>query len=125
MVVLLVVLIGGYAVYNHIFPVAAPVSCPDFDSVVCINSFTSGDESIELTDTDSEKLFTYISSAKPTRRMSVNDFPTVRPYYRIELETNEKIYTYYIYMEYGEAYVEAPYEGIYAADEAVFNLMNN
>lgn len=57
--------------------------------------------------------------------MSVNDFPSVRPYYKIEVLTDEKLFNYYIYKENNNVYIELPYEEIYIIDSQIVNVISN
>lgn len=75
--------------------------------------------------TDFAKLSTYISNSKATRIKSVNDIPSVRPYYKIDLLTQENIFTYYIYKDNKKVYIERPYEGIYTINNKIINIISD
>ena len=64
-----------------------------------------------------------IRNAEPTRKMSVNDYPVVDPYYSIEIETLERSYQYFVYSENSKVYIEIPYEGIYEANQRLLDLV--
>jgi hypothetical protein len=57
--------------------------------------------------------------------MSVNDVPSVRPYYKIEVLTDERMFNYYIYKENNNVYIELPYEGIYVIDSQIINIISD
>ena len=46
-----------------------------------------------------DEVMRYIETSIPTRKMSVNDRPTIIHYYHIAVETDDRLYTYYIYTE--------------------------
>lgn len=45
--------------------------------------------------------------------MSVNDIPTARPYYKLQVATEEQEFDYFVYTENNRVYLEIPYVGIY------------
>ena len=57
--------------------------------------------------------------------MSVNDYPSVRPYYVVEIQTIDRILRYIIYEENGTAYVEIPYEGVYEMKREVIDILSS
>ena len=117
-----VLLLGAYMVFNSIFPKAEPIKQLEVSMVKSVSLYDSDDNEIEVSDAELQKLLTYINAAKATRKMSVNDYPNVRPYYQLEVKTEERILRYMIYEEDGTAYVELPYEGIYIIDDNVLEL---
>ena len=117
-----VLLLGAYMVFNSIFPKAEPIKQLEVSMVKSVSLYDSDDNEIEVSDAELQKLLTYINAAEATRKMSVNDYPSVRTYYQLELKTEERILRYMIYEEDGTAYVELPYEGIYIIDDNVLEL---
>lgn len=57
--------------------------------------------------------------------MSVNDYPSVRPYYEVEIKTVEEVLRYVIYEESGTAYAEISYEGIYKIEKETMEIFYN
>ncbi len=116
-------LIGGITLYNDIFPKAAPIQIPEKDAVI---SATVGSNTSNLSvplDTDSlETLLAHFARAKPTRKQSLNDTPSARPYFRTEVKTANRQYCYFVYEEDGRFYIEMAYEGIYETGKAVYDL---
>lgn len=55
--------------------------------------------------------------------MSVNDYPSVRPYYVVEIESVDRYFRYMIYEENGKVYVELPYEGVYVVDAKAIDIL--
>ena len=117
-----VLLLGAYMVFNSIFPKAEPIKQLVVSMVKSVSLYDSDDNEIEVSDAELKKLLPYINAAEATRKMSVNDYPNVRPYYQLEVKTEERILRYMIYEEDGTAYVELPYEGIYIIDDNVLEL---
>lgn len=118
------VIISAYYVYNDMFPVAKPIQYPSISDITSINILTENNKESKILGTDFAKLVTHISNSKPTRVRSVNDTPSVSLYYKIELLTEENIFSYYIYKDDNKVYIECPYEGIYIIDSQVVNIIS-
>ncbi len=71
---------------------------------------------------DLEELFEHIQNVEPTREQSVNDYPP-KGFYRIEVQTSEMEYRYFVYERGEQVYIEMPYEGIYTADRWLFSFV--
>jgi len=124
-VIFVVVIISAYYVYNNMFPVAKPIQYPPIEDITSIEISTDdSNEARKIIGTDFAKLVTNISNSKPTRAWSVNDFPSARPYYKIELLTEERMFNYYVYEDNNRVYIERPYEGIYIIDSQVVNIIS-
>jgi len=117
-----VLLLGAYMVFDNIFPKAETIKQLEVSMVKSVSLYDSDDNEIEVSDAELQKLLPYINAAEATRKMSVNDYPNVRPYYQLEVKTEERILRYMIYEEDGTTYVELPYEGIYIIDDNVLEL---
>ena len=112
-----VAVIGGYALFVNIFPLATPINCPDSESVTAITLFDKDGSSAEVETADFEEILKKITNARPTRAMSVNDYPTAKAYYTIKIDTESREYRYFLYTEGSRVYIESPYEGIYKTDK--------
>ncbi len=123
-IIFIAVISGGYYVYDSMFPVAKPIQCPSIEDISSINVSTGDNKESKILGTDFARIIIYISNSKPTRIMSVNDFPVVRPSYKIEVSTGEKTFNYYVYENKNKVYVERPYEGIYIIDSQVINIVS-
>ena len=55
--------------------------------------------------------------------MSANDYPYIRPYYLIEIKTEERVFRYMTYEDCGTAYIELPYEGIYVVETEMVEFL--
>ncbi|MBQ3150106.1 MAG: DUF5301 domain-containing protein [Clostridia bacterium] len=97
--VIVVLLTGALIVFDSVFP-KAPAVKEVFGTVISVEYDDNG-------------FLTMLESAKRTRRMSVNDAPTVSEYKTATVNTENGSYVCYIYEEYSETYIEIPYVGIY------------
>ena len=122
-VILLIVVIGGYFIFDGIFPKANPIQYPKIDDINSISLEQNDDILISIETKGFEELLHHIANAKPTRKMSVNDYPTVRTYYKVAIDTTEREYRYYVYIEDGYVHIETPYEGIYKSDQQFYDLI--
>ncbi len=114
---------GGYAVLDNIFPKAATINCPTEDSITSISLIQNNNVSVTIDATDFEEFLQNIRNAQPTRQMSVNDYPRVKTYYTIVVDTSVREYKYFIYTENSQVYIELPYEGIYKANQQVLDFI--
>ena len=116
-VLLAVAIIGGYAILNNIFPKADPIKFPDTESITAITLIQKDGSSVAVETADFVEILKNITNAQPTRSMSVNDYPTAKTYYTIEVDTAARQYRYFLYAENSQVYVELPYEGIYKSNQ--------
>ena len=114
--------VGTYAVLDRLFPMAQPVSCPTADEIMSVSVGINSGESIILNEELFFDLLEKISEAEPTRKMSVNDYPTAETYYKVEISA-DRMYCYFIYEESGQVYVELPYEGVYKSDNSIIDYI--
>ena len=121
--IFIVLILGGYYIYNNMFPVAEPIQYPTIEDIISIDVITDDNKENKILGTDFASLVTYISNSKPTRIMSTNESPAIKPYYKIEISTEGKTYNYYVYEDDKKLYIECPYEGIYTIDSEVVNII--
>lgn len=122
--VLVALLVGGYVLVDYmLFPKAKPIKQLAVDVIESVRLTDNADNEIAISDTELQTLLTYINGAEATRIMSVNDYPSVRPYYVLELKTAERVYRYMIYEERGTVYAEIPYEGIYKISREAIEMI--
>ena len=107
--IVIAVILSGYLVYNDMFPIAKPIQYPSIEAITSISISTDNNNENKIYGTDFARIIIHISNSKPTRIMSVNDVPSVRPYYKIEVLTDERMFNYYIYKENNNVYIELPY----------------
>ena len=122
-VVLAVLVLGAYALFNSIFPKAGPIKQLEISMLESVNLHDNENKEIVISDEELQKLINYINDAVPTRTISVNDYPVVRPYYVVELKTAERFLRYMIYENNGTAYVEIPYEGVYETERETVEIL--
>ena len=116
--------LGGYCLIDSVFPKAPPIRLPEAKEVISVNIAENEQQSHQLSHTEFELLLNEISTAVPTRKMSVNDYPTTRPYYKISVTCRDITYYYFFYTEDNQSYIEMPYEGIYKTDAEIYNLIS-
>lgn len=109
---------------NSIFSKAAPIRQMQMEEIESFRVFDVEGDEIIIDDAEKELMITYINNAVPTEKWSVNDFPPVSQYYKVEIELleEERIYRYFIYEEDGSVFVELPYSGVYEIFKGVLNL---
>lgn len=118
-----VAVIGGYAILNNIFPKADPIKFPDTESITAITLIQKDGSSVAVKTADFGEILKNITNAQPTRTMSVNDYPTAKTYYTIEVDTAARQYRYFLYAENSQVYIELPYEGIYKANQQFLDFV--
>ena len=118
-----IAVIGGYAILNNIFPKADPIKFPDTESITAITLIQKGGSSVAVETADFGEILKNITNAQPTRTMSVNDYPTAKTYYTIEVDTAARQYRYFLYAENSQVYIELPYEGIYKANQQFLDFV--
>jgi len=117
-------LAGAVYLFNDIYPIAKPIRYPEPDKIVSVTlSCNTHDTTIPMSEQYYEDLIRYISEAKPTRKLALDDYPATRPYYGIDIQTEECQYRYFVYEAGEQVYIESPYEGIYKAEHALFSIV--
>lgn len=126
MIVLLlcVTTVGGYTALNSIFPKAEPINTPSIEDIISVSLIRNDEINATVKTEELEDLLKNIINAEPTRKMSVNDYPTAKTYYILELHTSARTHRYFIYEENSKVYIEIPYEGIYKADSPMLDLIS-
>ena len=122
-VVVIVFVEGVYLAYGSIFPKAEPIKQIKVSETISTYVYDNNECEIGMSNLEIEELFIYLNEAESTRIMSVNDYPSVRPYYVVEIELVDRYFKYMIYEEKGTVYAELPYEGIYAVDAKVIDVL--
>ena len=118
-----IAVIGGYAILNNIFPKADPIKFPDTESITAITLIQNDGSSVAIETADFGEILKNITNAQPTRTMSVNDYPTAKTYYTIEVDTAARQYRYFLYAENSQVYIELPYEGIYKSNQQFLDFI--
>ena len=123
-VLLLLLSAGGYALYDRLFPVAGPIPCPDEKDVASITFAQNTGVPVPVDSADLEAILSYIRSAQPTRIISVNDYPTEKHFYTIEIATLPgRQHRLFVYAQGSQVYIEAPYTGVYKADPQLLHFI--
>ncbi|MBE6776259.1 MAG: hypothetical protein E7543_08745 [Ruminococcaceae bacterium] len=118
-----IAVIGGYVVLNNIFPKADPIKFSNTESITAITLIQKDGSFVAVETADFGEILKNIANAQPTRTMSVNDYPTVKTYYTIEVDTAARQYRYFLYAENSQVYVELPYEGIYKSNQQFLDFI--
>ena len=118
-----IAVIGGYAILNNIFPKADPIKFPDTESIIAITLLQNDGSFVAVETADFGEILKNITNAQPTRTMSVNDYPTAKTYYTIEVDTAARQYRYFLYAENSQVYIELPYEGIYKSNQQFLDFV--
>ena len=126
--VLMIVLLGiavavAYFFFDSLFPMAESISCPDEELACEIRLVCDDGDFVVVDGAEHKRILEGIADAKPTRTMSVNDYPAVEVYYAIEVDSADGRYRYFLFIENSQAYIEIPYEGVYKTDQQFFDLV--
>lgn len=119
---LVVLTICGYIFLNNVFPKAEPINLPEDEEILSFFAAEKNGKEISMDEKRFEVLLEQIKATKPTRKMSVNDYPTGDIYYIINIGTSSGECEFFIYEENGETYIEFPYEGIYKSNADILDL---
>lgn len=102
---------------------ANPIVLPQSSDVVSVD-VTVGENTVNCSDkTWIDEVISSLSDSKPTHRESVQDFPHVKDYMRIEINSQTEKTTVFVYKDKGKFYVEQPYSGICIIDEETYNQL--
>ena len=92
-------LAGAVYLFNDIYPKAKPIRHPELNEIVSVKlSCNTPDATIPMSEQYYEDLIRYIIEAKPTRKQALDDYPTFRPYYGVDVQTEEGQYRYYMWL---------------------------
>jgi len=117
------VMVCSHFVLNKFFPKASPIQYPVTDNIQSASLSDNSDDTVVLDQAGLEELLLHISCAQPTRRISVNDYPSVKPHYTVTIQTLEREYRYYVYEEDSQVYIEIPYSGIYRTNHQIIDFI--
>jgi len=112
-------------VREEMFPEAPEIEVPEREDILMASvSSVSADMDVvvEISAGEWEAVLTLLENSTPTRRQSVNDTPSVRPYYEFILKTEKRMYSYFVYLEDGQVWLEMPYTGIYRTVQPLLTL---
>lgn len=123
-IVIIAFVIGVFGIREKFFPKAPAMEYPEQNDIVSVTAYSYLDTktvAVDVAADDWENLLIMIGNSTPTRMQSLNDRPTVRPYYEVELKTDNSAYWYFIYEDGEQVYIETPYVGIYCADRELLD----
>lgn len=101
---------------------ANPIVLPQSSDVVSVDVI-DGENTVNCSDkTWIDEVISGLSDSKPTNRESVQDFPQVDNYIKVELNSQTEKTTVFVYKDKGKFYVEQPYNGIYIIDSDLYKM---
>ena len=126
-IIVCIMIVCIYLIYNRMFPYAKPIEVPAVENIssIYISTDENREEKTAVSEEDFNNITNVIDESKPTRIMSINDYPSVRPYYIMDILIGERTITYFIYEEHANTYLEIPYEGIYTVDEQIVDIIKS
>lgn len=102
---------------------ANPIVLPQSSDVVSVDVI-DGENTVNCSDkTWIDEVISGLSDSKPTNKQSVQDFPQVDNYIKVELNSQTEKTTVFVYKDKGKFYVEQPYSGICIIDEETYNQL--
>ena len=100
-----------------------PITLPQTDEITSID-ITFGENTVSHSDkTWISEIIADISSSEPTKKESVQDFPQVESYIKIDFQFETGTSTIFAYEDSGKYYIEQPYQGIYKIDSQLFEML--
>lgn len=101
---------------------ANPIILPQSSDVVSVDVI-DGENTVNCSDkTWIDEVISGLSDSKPTNRESVQDFPQVDNYIKVELNSQTEKTTVFVYKDKGKFYIEQPYNGIYIIDSDLYKM---
>ena len=102
---------------------ADPITLPQTDEITSID-ITFGENTVSHSDkTWISEIIADISSSEPTKKESVQDFPQVESYIKIDFQLEKGTITIFAYEDRGKYYLEQPYQGIYKTDRKLYERL--
>lgn len=101
---------------------ANPIILPQSSDVVSVDVI-DGENTVNCSDkTWIDEVISGLSDSKPTNKQSVQDFPQVDNYIKVELNSQTEKTTVFVYKDKGKFYIEQPYNGIYIIDSDLYKM---
>lgn len=101
---------------------ANPIVLPQSSDVVSVD-VTVGENTVNCSDkTWIDEVISGLSDSKPTNKQSVQDFPQVDNYIKVELNSQTEKTIVFVYKDKGKFYIEQPYNGIYIIDSDLYKM---
>ena len=102
---------------------ADPITLPKTDQITSIDITVGGNTVSHSDKTWISEIIADISSSEPTKKESVQDFPQVESYIKIDFRHEKGTITIFAYEDRGKYYLEQPYQGIYKIDRKLFERL--
>ncbi|MCI6254230.1 DUF5301 domain-containing protein [Eubacterium coprostanoligenes] len=101
---------------------ANPIVLPQSSDVVSVDVI-DGENTVNCSDKIwIDEVISGLSDSKPTNKQSVQDFPQVDNYIKVELNSQTEKTTVFVYKDKGKFYIEQPYNGIYIIDSDLYKM---
>lgn len=101
---------------------ANPIILPQSSDVVSVDVI-DGENTVNCSDkTWIDEVISGLSDSKQTNRESVQDFPQVDNYIKVELNSQTEKTIVFVYKDKGKFYIEQPYNGIYIIDSDLYKM---
>lgn len=102
---------------------ANPIVLPQSSDVVSVDVI-DGENTVNCSDKIwIDEVISGMTDSKPTNKQSVQDFPQVDNYIKVELNSQTEKTTVFVYKDKGKFYIEQPYSGICIIDEETYNQL--
>ena len=105
---------------------ADPIVLPASEDII---SISISDDNATATCTDEEQIgeiMSILMDMEPTSKSSVNDFPDVDEYVKIDFNcSDDTVRTIFFYEDSGTHYIEQPYQGIYIPAPALNTIISD
>lgn len=101
---------------------ANSIVLPQSSDVVSVD-VTVGENTVNCSDKAwIDEVINGMTDSKPTNKQSVQDFPQVDNYIKVELNSQTEKTTVFVYKDKGKFYIEQPYNGIYIIDSDLYKM---
>lgn len=102
---------------------ANPIVLPQSSDVVSVDVI-DGENTVNCSDKAwIDEVINGMTDSQPTNKQSVQDFPQVDNYIKVELNSQTEKTTVFVYKDKGKFYIEQPYSGICVIDEETYNQL--
>ena len=102
---------------------ANPIVLPQSSDVVSVD-VTVDENTVSCSDKAwIDEVINGMTDSKQTNKQSVQDFPQVNNYIKVEFNSQTEKTTVFVYKDKGKFYVEQPYSGICIIDEEIYNQL--
>ncbi len=103
---------------------AEPIILPSANDIDSVDITTLDGSVVSYSDKEwVEQFIAVVTQAKSTTEKSVQDVPGIETYGKVDISNNDRITTFFYYIENEKYYIEQPYQGIYRIDINIDTLV--